>query len=166
MHDHTQACVRGPILAPTVGGKLCPGRASWIIRMGGMRTVSDLRMGIVFPLGDTLAALDVWSGPSSLRSGWLSPCCCAFNFRASSGNECPWWDTDSRCATEPGGASMQCANPKCSKELFYLREGRLELLELESDSDDQLRPDDGAFAMKSLPSNFWGFVASARKCTS
>jgi hypothetical protein len=50
---------------------------------------------------------------------------------------------------------MQCANPKCSKELLYLREGRLGLLELESDSDDQVRPDDGAFEMKSLPSRFF-----------
>jgi hypothetical protein len=61
---------------------------------------------------------------------------------------------------------MQCANPKCSKELLYLREGRLELLELESDSDDQVRPDDDAFAMKSLPSSFFGFVVSARKYSS
>jgi hypothetical protein len=61
---------------------------------------------------------------------------------------------------------MQCANPKCSKELLYLLEGRLELLELESDSDDQVRPDDGAFAMKCLPSRFFGFVVIARKYTS
>jgi hypothetical protein len=52
--------------------------------------------------------------------------------------------------------AMQCANPRCSKELLYLREGRVELLELELDSDDQFRPDDGAFAMNSLPSKyFW-----------
>ena len=29
-------------------------------------------------------------------------------------------------------SAMQCANPQCSKELLYLREGTLELLELES----------------------------------
>jgi len=51
---------------------------------------------------------------------------------------------------------MQCANPRCSKELLYLREGRIELLELESHADDQFRPDDSAFAMNSLPSKyFW-----------
>jgi len=51
--------------------------------------------------------------------------------------------------------AMQCANPPCSKELLYLREGRIELLELESHADDQFRPDDSAFAMKSLPSKFF-----------
>jgi hypothetical protein len=55
-----------------------------------------------------------------------------------------------RCST------TQCANPQCFKELLYLREGKLELLELESHADDQLRPDDGAFAMRPLPSKcFW-----------
>jgi hypothetical protein len=52
--------------------------------------------------------------------------------------------------------NTQCANPQCFKELLYLREGRLELLELEPHADDQLRPDDGAFAMRPLPSKcFW-----------
>jgi hypothetical protein len=52
--------------------------------------------------------------------------------------------------------AVRCANPQCSKELLYLREGRLELFELESHSDEQFRPDDGAFAMKFLPSKlFW-----------
>jgi hypothetical protein len=52
--------------------------------------------------------------------------------------------------------AVQCANPQCSKELLYLREGRIELLELESHTDDQLPPDDGAFAMNCLPSKyFW-----------
>jgi hypothetical protein len=52
--------------------------------------------------------------------------------------------------------TMQCANPQCWKELLYLREGRLELLELEPHAGDQLLPDDGAFAMRSLPSKcFW-----------
>ena len=52
--------------------------------------------------------------------------------------------------------AMQCANPPCSKELLYFREGRIELLELESHPDDQFRPDHGAFAMNSLPSKyFW-----------
>ena len=52
--------------------------------------------------------------------------------------------------------TMQCANPQCLKELLYLREGRLELLELEPHAGDQLLPDDGSFAMRSLPSKcFW-----------
>jgi hypothetical protein len=52
--------------------------------------------------------------------------------------------------------AMQCANPPCSRELLYFREGRIELLELESHADDQFRPDDGPFAMKPLPSKyFW-----------
>jgi hypothetical protein len=58
---------------------------------------------------------------------------------------------------------MQCANPQCSKELLYLREGRIQFLELESQSDDQLRPDDGAFAMKSLPSKFFWLCGECAK---
>jgi hypothetical protein len=52
--------------------------------------------------------------------------------------------------------ATQCANPQCSKELLYLREGRLASLDMESHANDQPRPDDGAFAMRSLPSSlFW-----------
>jgi hypothetical protein len=52
--------------------------------------------------------------------------------------------------------AVLCANLQCSKELIYLREGRLELLELESHSDNQFRADDDAFAMNFLPSKlFW-----------
>jgi hypothetical protein len=58
---------------------------------------------------------------------------------------------------------MQCANPECSKELLYLREGRIQFLELESHSDDQPRPDDGAFAMKSLPSKFFWLCGECAK---
>jgi hypothetical protein len=58
---------------------------------------------------------------------------------------------------------MQCANPQCSKELLYLREGSLELLELESDSDGQPRPDDGAFAMKPLRSKFFWLCGECSK---
>jgi hypothetical protein len=50
---------------------------------------------------------------------------------------------------------MQCANPQCSKELLYLREGKLQLFELESHSEDPLPTDDGSFAMNSLPSKFF-----------
>jgi hypothetical protein len=56
--------------------------------------------------------------------------------------------------------AMQCANPQYSKELPYLREGRLEL---DSHSNDQFRPEDGASAMKSLPSKFfWLWYFSGR----
>jgi hypothetical protein len=58
---------------------------------------------------------------------------------------------------------MQCANPQCSQELLYLREGRIELLELESDSCDQVWPDDGAFAMKSSPSRFFWLCGECAK---
>ena len=52
--------------------------------------------------------------------------------------------------------TTQCANPLCFKELLYLREGRLELLELELHAGDQLLTDDDAFAMRPLPSKcFW-----------
>jgi hypothetical protein len=51
--------------------------------------------------------------------------------------------------------SLQCANSSCSKELLYLREGRLELVELAPASDHQVQPDGGAFAMNSLPSKFF-----------
>jgi hypothetical protein len=67
-----------------------------------------------------------------------------------------------RASNQPGivwskpRLTTQCANPQCFKELLYLREGRLELLELQPHADDQLRPDDGAFAMRPLPSKcFW-----------
>jgi hypothetical protein len=59
--------------------------------------------------------------------------------------------------------AMHCANPQCSKELLYLREGTLRLLELEPDSDDQLRPDDGAFAMRSLPSKYFWLCGECTK---
>jgi hypothetical protein len=59
--------------------------------------------------------------------------------------------------------AMLCANPQCSKEFLYLREGTLELLELESHSDDQFRLDDGAFAMRSLPSKFFWLCGECTK---
>jgi hypothetical protein len=59
--------------------------------------------------------------------------------------------------------AMGCANPQCSKELLYLREGRLELFDLESHAGDQFRPDDGAFAMKSLPSKFFWLCGECAK---
>jgi hypothetical protein len=60
-------------------------------------------------------------------------------------------------------SAMQCANPKCTKELLYLREGSLQLLVLESDADDQPRQDDGAFAMKPLRSRFFWLCGECSK---
>ncbi len=59
--------------------------------------------------------------------------------------------------------AMHCANPQCSKELLYLREGTLRLLELEPDSDGQFRPDDGAFATRSLPSKYFWLCGECTK---
>jgi hypothetical protein len=59
--------------------------------------------------------------------------------------------------------AMRCANPQCSKELLYLREGSLQLLELESAFDDQSRQDDGAFAMKPLRSKFFWLCGECSK---
>jgi hypothetical protein len=59
--------------------------------------------------------------------------------------------------------AMQCANPQCSQELLYLREGRVALLDLESHAHDQPRPDDGAFAMRSLPSRFFWLCGECTK---
>ena len=70
-----------------------------------------------------------------------------------------------RLSREEGkhNSAMQCANPKCSKELLYLREGSLQLLALESDSDDQSRQDDGSFAMKPLRSRFFWLCGECSK---
>ena len=59
-------------------------------------------------------------------------------------------------------SATQCANPECSKELLYFREGTLELLELETHAD-RARPDDGAFAMSSLPSRFFWLCGECTK---
>ncbi len=59
--------------------------------------------------------------------------------------------------------AMQCANPQCSKELLYFREGRLELLELESYAEDQFRPDEGAFAIRSFPGRFFWLCGDCAK---
>ena len=60
-------------------------------------------------------------------------------------------------------SATRCANPRCSKELLYLREGSLQLLELEPDSADQARQDDGAFAMKPLRSKFFWLCGECSK---
>ena len=60
-------------------------------------------------------------------------------------------------------SATRCANPECSKELLYLREGSLQLLELQSDSDDQSHQDDGAFAMKPLRSRYFWLCGECSK---
>jgi hypothetical protein len=60
-------------------------------------------------------------------------------------------------------SATRCANPECSKELLYLREGSLQLLELEPDSADQGWQDDGAFAMKPLRSKFFWLCGECSK---
>jgi hypothetical protein len=60
-------------------------------------------------------------------------------------------------------SAMQCANPQCSKELHYLREGTLNLLEMEPHSDDQFQSDAGAFAMRSVPSKYFWLCGECTK---
>jgi hypothetical protein len=59
--------------------------------------------------------------------------------------------------------ATQCANPQCSQELLYLREGSLALLDMESHANDQPRPDDGAFAMRSYSSSFFWLCGGCTK---
>jgi hypothetical protein len=56
---------------------------------------------------------------------------------------------------------MQCSNPQCAKELRYLRDGRVELLELEPTSHNPEQTDGDGFPVKSLPSSSFGFAAIA-----
>jgi hypothetical protein len=72
------------------------------------------------------------------------------------------WDVRNAPSNQPAivwskpGLATQCANPQCSQELLYLREGRLALLDMELHANDPPRPDDGAFAMNRFPSRyFW-----------
>jgi len=60
-------------------------------------------------------------------------------------------------------SAIQCANPQCSKELLYLREGTLNLLEMESHSDDRFESDIDAFAMRSVPSKFFWLCGECTK---
>jgi hypothetical protein len=83
-------------------------------------------------------------------------------------NECYVHNPSPNQPSIPGrkhNSAMQCANPQCSRELLYFREGTLELLELESesDSDGRVRPDDSAFAMNSLPSKFFWLCGQCAK---
>jgi hypothetical protein len=58
---------------------------------------------------------------------------------------------------------MQCANPHCSEELLYLRQGRVELIELELDSRDRGLTDEGGFPVKSAPSKFFWLCGGCAK---
>ena len=68
-----------------------------------------------------------------------------------------------RRVVEGKHSATRCANLQCSKELLYLREGSLQLLELESDPDDQSHQDDGAFAMTPLRSKFFWLCGECSK---
>ena len=58
---------------------------------------------------------------------------------------------------------MQCANPRCAKELRYLREGRVDLLELEPTSHNQVQTEHDGFPVKSLPSRFFWLCGDCAK---
>ena len=49
---------------------------------------------------------------------------------------------------------MQCSNPQCAKELRYLRDGRVELLELEPTSHNPEQTDGDGFPVKSIQQVF------------
>lgn len=55
---------------------------------------------------------------------------------------------------------MQCANPQCSAELLYLRDGSLQLFQFEPDAEHSHDGgDDGAFPMRSSPCRFFWLCA-------
>src|SRR5664279_765850 len=51
--------------------------------------------------------------------------------------------------------AMQCANPRCSTELLYLREGSLRLLELQMPAEVHLPSYDTGFSGRLLPRKFF-----------
>jgi hypothetical protein len=57
---------------------------------------------------------------------------------------------------------MQCANPQCGKELIYLREGRLQLLELQLPFRQQLSLDNG-FPANPVPSRYFWLCGGCMK---
>jgi hypothetical protein len=71
--------------------------------------------------------------------------------------------SDRLSVVEGTHSATRCANPQCSKELLYLREGSLQLLTLESDSDEESKQDDGAFATKPLRSRFFWLCGECSK---
>jgi hypothetical protein len=58
---------------------------------------------------------------------------------------------------------MQCSNPQCAKELRYLRDGRVELLELEPTSHNPEQTDGDGFPVRSLPSRFFWLCGDCAK---
>jgi hypothetical protein len=50
---------------------------------------------------------------------------------------------------------MQCANPDCSTELLYLRDGSLRLLELQMPAEVHVPSDDTGFSIRLLPRKFF-----------
>jgi hypothetical protein len=58
---------------------------------------------------------------------------------------------------------MLCANPHCSKELLYLREGGAALIELELGSRDREWTDEGGFPVRSTPSKFFWLCGDCTK---
>lgn len=79
------------------------------------------------------------------------------------------WGVRNPPSNQPGivwgkrSLATQCANPQCSQELLYLGEGSLALLDMESHANDQPRPDDGAFATRTLPSSFFWLCGECTK---
>jgi hypothetical protein len=57
---------------------------------------------------------------------------------------------------------MRCANPGCHKELIYLREGRLEVHELETPFRERL-PVDNGFPANPVPSRFFWLCGECMK---
>src|SRR5664279_1697196 len=51
--------------------------------------------------------------------------------------------------------AMQCANPRCSTELLYLREGSLRLLELQMPAEVHIPSYDTGFSGRLLPRKFF-----------
>lgn len=58
---------------------------------------------------------------------------------------------------------MRCANPQCSAELVYLRDGSLQLLQYEPDSQQATEYEDGAFPMRPFPSRFFWLCAECSR---
>jgi hypothetical protein len=107
---------------------------------------------------------------SSLRkcSRRAQACCATARDGASMGMQ-QETDVHDHLSNEPSivgskhDSAMQCANPRCSKELLYLREGTLNLLEMGSHSDNQFQSDVGAFAMRSVPSRYFWLCGECSK---
>jgi hypothetical protein len=66
-------------------------------------------------------------------------------------------------AAGQNNVGVYCTNPRCSRELVYLREGTLKLLEMESDSDARPRRDNGPFQMRFLPKKYFWLCSECAK---